>query len=80
MGAAIWICGVFLLLGNVSGFMRTFPYAGLCVTGIGFIIQTIGNMVSTNRKGVSDLETTLDDLQHEAELQKSPKRNGERKD
>ncbi|MEO6730730.1 MAG: hypothetical protein ABIN01_05900 [Ferruginibacter sp.] len=39
VGVIIFFIGIFLLFGNLSGCMTTFPYAG-------FIVMTIGGLIT----------------------------------
>jgi hypothetical protein len=47
-GTAIWVIGVLLLLGNVTGVFPTFPFAGLLTTVVGVLIQVSGNAIIKN--------------------------------
>ena len=42
-GIAIFIAGIALIIGNVTGFFRTFPFAGYLTTVIGAAIQGAGS-------------------------------------
>ena len=44
-GAIVWIIGLVLICGNLTGLFRTFAYAGFITTAVGFAIQALGNML-----------------------------------
>ena len=48
IGAAVWLAGVLLIIGNFTGYFPTFPYAGFLVTVIGVLIQSAGNAATKN--------------------------------
>jgi hypothetical protein len=49
VGSAVWVVGVLLIIGNVSGLFRTFPFAGFLVTVVGFLIQAAGNSMARSK-------------------------------
>lgn len=44
VGIVIWILGLVLAAGNITGLFPTFPYAGFTLTGIGALIQWLGSI------------------------------------
>ena len=48
LGAVVFIAGVFLFLGNVIGFFRTFPLAGYLTMIIGGAIYRVGSKMGNS--------------------------------
>jgi hypothetical protein len=44
-GALVWVIGLLLVIGNITGIFRTFPFAGFLTTFVGFLIQGWGNAI-----------------------------------
>jgi hypothetical protein len=44
-GTAVWVGGLLMIIGNVTGVFPTFPFAGFIVTVIGILIQVAGNAI-----------------------------------
>ena len=61
VGAIIWVGGLLLIIGNITRLFPTFPYAGFLVTGVGVVIQFIGNAIvkQSNEKILAQLMDEL---------------------
>jgi hypothetical protein len=47
VGGCIVALGVVLILGNITGIMPTFPFAGFLVTVVGGIVSSLGKVLGT---------------------------------
>ena len=70
LGGIVWAVGLVLIIGNVSGLLRTFPYAGFLTTVIGWALQNAGQSVvrETLREAFTRVRTLLAERHYKTAL------------
>lgn len=70
-GTILWVLGVLLIIGNVTGLVPTFPFAGFLMTIVGFLIQMGGNAIVSSRNNavVNKINRLLADGRYQTAVQ-----------